>query len=62
MMAVLVGVVFLAVVGALTLVHLGVQQQMCWKYPGGTPADGPATWACNGVDWLHSFGGPRPTQ
>ncbi len=53
MLVVLLTTFLLAGVGALTLVHQGVQQQLCWTRPGGTPSGGPASWACNGLDWFH---------
>ena len=51
-MVVLGLVIVFALIGGIVVFHQGAQQQLCWSHPGPV-VDGPATWVCGRIDWLH---------
>jgi len=55
-MAVLAGLVALALVGALVIVHQGAQQQLCWSRPGAAASGaGLAQSVCDGLGQAHGW-------
>ena len=51
-MVVLCFVIAFALIGGIVVFHQGAQQQLCWSHPGPV-VDGPATWVCGRIDWMH---------
>ena len=54
-MALFAALVILAAIGALTLVHQGVQQQLCWVRPGDVEQTGAAGWVCDRAGGLQRW-------